>query len=342
MSAATAVRRIGPPRKHHASHNSQAQSITLTSMPSDMIVDILSSATTFQALQSLLQRSGHSAKVASVFTHNKPEIYTSIASRQFHPLPDALEAASMEQLLPPPKDLDDYDDPTTPLELLPYREGNNKPLQVRDKGSLCMDERIQTLMMNDEVVQELEKLFELRFCSAFKLSGAEKVVFRRALYRIWAFCNGVPRFGSRCVFDHDEVKMQYWETRFLWRYSAVEICEIGKVYAFLVGLILECCRKCHHQEYFENERYSGDEEYLSDVIGYHMSKGPQAVLELFQFACQETKPKKLSRALAWGAVGYQRFLIGDLEYVWYLKYPDIRFDSIIRKSFRDVAGAVED
>jgi len=234
-------------------------------MPSDMIFDILSTTSTFQSLQTLLQRSGHNAKVLKIFLKYKTEIYCSIAERQFVPLEGALEAAGMTTLLPPCRDVDVYDDPNMPLELLSDREGNNKSLEIRNSGPEVLDERVQILLVNEKVVLDLEKLYELRYGSAFQLSPSEKTAFRASLYRIWAFCNGVPRFGSRCVFDHDATKQQYWETRFLWRYSAIDICEMGKVYAFLVGLIVECSRRCQNQEIYEGRSYN-DEEYLSGMF----------------------------------------------------------------------------
>ena len=263
MSTATTIRHSGEGRHY------QSQSMTIGSLSTDMIMDILSTASTFQALQTLLQRSGHNAKVLHVFLKYKTQIYCAIAERQFNPLEGALEAAGMTTLLPPCEDFDPFDDPTIPLELLTDREGNNKPLEIRNSGPESLDERVQILLVNEKVVMELEKLFELRYGDAFKLSSRERTLFRTSLYRIWAFCNGVPRFGSRCVFDHDTVKQQYWETRFLWQYSAIEICEIGKVYAFLVGLIIECCRRCQHQEVYEEHSYN-DEEYLSGKSNSHV------------------------------------------------------------------------
>ncbi|KAK6539469.1 hypothetical protein TWF694_009692 [Orbilia ellipsospora] len=319
---------------HH--HRKQGNSPTgsMSALPVEMILDILANATSFKNLKTLLKYSVNNDRVMQVFMLNKDLIYTSIAKRQFTPLEDALAAASMATLHAPADDLDELDDPTAPLTLLSEREGNNKSLRVRDKGPLNLEERIQKLLINDFVVSELESLYEERVHeSGYKLSSSESMTFRQSLYRIWAFTAGVPRFAKRCVFDPEEVKKQYWEVRFLARYSAKDICEIGKVYSFLVGLVIECCRRCRHQEFFEPEscRNGSDEEYLSDVIGYHISKGPDAVYELYKLASSENNPSKISRRLAWGAVGYQRFLIGDLEYVWYNKYNGLNFR---QKSFR--------
>ncbi|KAF3939130.1 hypothetical protein ABW19_dt0202487 [Dactylella cylindrospora] len=332
MATPIVLNRAGHRKQSSAHRHNHAASIS--ALPVETILDILTNATSFQSLQTLLQLSVHNSKVMQVFMLNKDLIYTSIAKRQFTPLEDALAAASMSSIAAPADEFDELDDPTAPLTLLSEREGNNKPLRVRDKGPLELEERVQKLLVNDIVVSELEKLYEMRHGSSYKLSGPERASFRQSLYRIWAFTAGVPRFGERCVFDHDEVKKQYWETRFLSRYSAKDICEIGKVYSFLVGLVIECCRRCHHQEFFEpdSRRDDNDEEYLSDVIGYHISKGPNAVLELYRLSMAETNPAKISRRVAWGAVGYQRFLIGDLEYVWYNKYSGLNFR---QKSFRD-------
>ncbi|KAF3315621.1 hypothetical protein TWF173_003201 [Orbilia oligospora] len=326
MSTATVL-------NHRVGHRKQssAQANSISNLPVETILDILANATSFHALRTLLQASSHNDRVMQIFMLNKDYIYTSIAKRQFTPLEDALAASSMASLLAPVNELDELDDPTAPLTLLSDREGNNKSLRVRDKGPEGLEERIQKLLINDMVATELETLFEQRLHgSGYKLSATERVMFRQSLYRIWAFTAGIPRFATRCVFDPEEVKQQYWEVRFLSRYSARDICEIGKVYSFLVGLVIEICRRCRHQEFFEPGN-DNDEEYLSDVIGYHISKGPDAVLELFKLATSEANPAKVSRRLAWGAVGYQRFLIGDLEYVWYKKYGGLNFR---QKSFR--------
>ncbi|KAF3934180.1 hypothetical protein ABW20_dc0105111 [Dactylellina cionopaga] len=332
-TASVANPRLGH-RKHSSSHD---QVNSISTLPTEMVLDILSNAASFQTLRTLLHCSTHNPNVMQVFMLNKDLIYTSIARRQFTPLEDALAAASMVSLSAPTDELDELDDPTAPLTLLSEREGNNKSLRVRDKGPEALEERLQKLLMNDFVASELESIYEQRHHdSGYKLSISERVAFRTSLYRIWAFTTGIPRFATRCVFDPEDVKNQYWEVRFLSRYSAKDICEIGKVYSFLVGLVIECCRQCRHQEFFEPEssRQDNDEEYLSDVIGYHISKGPNAVLELYKLASSETNPAKISRRLAWGAVGYQRFLIGDLEYVWYKNYAGFNFR---QKSFRQNA-----
>ncbi|KAJ6264453.1 hypothetical protein Dda_0599 [Drechslerella dactyloides] len=329
MSTATVLSRV----KHHRKQSS-SQANSISTLPVETILDILANAASFHALRTLLQLSVHNAKVMQVFMLNKDFIYTAIAKRQFTPLDDALAAASMATLTAPSNELDELDDPTAPLTLLSEREGNNKSLRVRDKGPDGLEERIQQLLVNDLAVDELQSLYEQRHGAGYKLSHEETASFRQSLYRIWAFTAGVPRFATRCVFDPEEVKMQYWEVRYLSRYSARDICEIGKVYSFLVGLVIECCRRCKHQEFFEPEscrNADNDEEYLSDVIGYHISKGPDAVLELYKLSASETNPARISRRLAWSAVGYQRFLIGDLEYVWYNKYGGLNFR---KKSFR--------
>ncbi|EPS41684.1 hypothetical protein H072_4405 [Dactylellina haptotyla CBS 200.50] len=328
-----------PNHSHQIGHRKQgsSQGNSISKLPVEMILDVLANATSFQNLRTLIQCSLNNQKVMQVFMLNKDLIYTSVAKRQFVPLEDALAAASMATLHAPIEELDELDDPTAPLTLLSEREGNNKSLRIRDKGPLDLEERIQKLLLNDYIVSELEILYEERTHGVgYELSSSEKATFRQSLYRVWAFTTGVPRFATRCVFDSEDVKGQYWEVRFLSRYSAKDICEIGKVYSFLVGLVIDCCRRCRHQEFFEPDscRNGNDEEYLSDVIGYHISKGPNAVLELYKTAMAETNPSKISRKVAWGAVGYQRFLISDLEYVWYNKYSGLNFR---QKSFRQNA-----
>ena len=75
----------------------------------------------------------------------------------------------------------------------------------------------------------------------------------------------------------------------------------------------------------------------ADVIGYHLSKGPRAVLDLYRKTMEETNLSKSFKRLAWGAVGYQRFLIGDLEFVWYGKFSQANFRQITNKSFREIS-----
>src|ERR1700712_4707862 len=103
MSTATAVRPVGARRSSHA------QTLSMSSLSSDMILDILISSGSFQGLQKLLHGTDHNTKVMQVFLRYKTEIYCAIADRQFSPISGALEAAGLRSLLPPAHGIDPYD-----------------------------------------------------------------------------------------------------------------------------------------------------------------------------------------------------------------------------------------
>ncbi|KAJ7821370.1 hypothetical protein B0H14DRAFT_2831422 [Mycena olivaceomarginata] len=242
----------------------------LSALPlDDDIVDrILTFCPTFTTLQSMILVS--KAFYAVFQTHPK-SITRAVAYNIVGPaLPQALRVIRFPLVNLDGTLRDEKEDPDTLATTLPEEHS----------PSIITAEEQQVLQENSTVVETLEDIYSLthkdRTSTTSVLTQEESWRFRRAMYRIWLYCNIFP--GNRYTledidFDEDNIKLvQRQRTAVLSEYPTDELLQIYAVVRFMRGIL---------------EAVSDEEDNLTTIVDILLSVGPTAVECAWKYQSRE-------------------------------------------------------